>query len=159
MGVYSVGGAHGILSVLDRIFEKAEDRIARPARWLVTFLLVNLLWLLFGLNSPEQWLQMIKNMFSFQNLTLSDGLAGTFTIPEAAFISYVLYALHIDVYGIFGLWMMVFLIVSFGICLLTENNYRRMSKMSAGNMILAAIALVWGILCLSTNSEFIYSGF
>lgn len=152
-------GGHGILSVFDRVFENVENKIIRPVRWFNTFLLVNILWLLFGLNSPGQWMQMLRNMFSFQDLTLSTGLADAFAIPEALFISSVLYTIHMSVYGIFGLWMMIFLIVAFGICLLTENNYRKMSKISAGNMILAAIVLVWGILCLSTNSEFIYSGF
>lgn len=153
------GGGHGILSVFDRVFENVENKIIRPVRWFITFLLVNILWLLFGLNSPGQWMQMLRNMFSFQDLTLSVELANAFAIPEALFISSVLHIIHMSVYGIFGFWMMIFLIVSFGICLLTENNYRKMSKMSAGNMILAAIVLVWGILCLSTNSEFIYLGF
>lgn len=153
------GGGHGILSVFDRVFENVENKIIRPVRWFNTFLLVNILWLLFGLNSPGQWMQMLRNMFSFQDLTLSIGLANAFAIPEALFISSVLYTIHMSVYGIFGLWMIIFLIVAFGICLLTENNYRKMSKMSTGNMILAAIVLVWGILCLSTNSEFIYLGF
>lgn len=153
------GGGHGILSVLDRIFEHVENKIAKPVRWFITFLLVNILWLLFGLNSPGQWIQMLKNMFSFQDLTLSDGLARTFIIPEAGFINYVLYRIHLSVYDIVGLWMMIFLIGSFGICLLAENTYRKVRKISTGNMILAAIVLVWGILCLSTNSEFIYLGF
>lgn len=152
-------GGHGILSVLDRIFEHVENKIAKPVRWFITFLLVNILWLLFGLNSPGQWIQMLKNMFSFQDLTLSDGLARTFIIPEAGFINYVLYRIHLSVYDIVGLWMMIFLIGSFGICLLAENTYRKVRKISTGNMILAAIVLVWGILCLSTNSEFIYLGF
>lgn len=160
MGLYFMGGGgHGILSVLDRIFEHVENKIAKPVRWFITFLLVNILWLLFGLNSPGQWIQMLKNMFSFQDLTLSDGLARTFIIPEAGFINYVLYRIHLSVYDIVGLWMMIFLIGSFGICLLAENTYRKVRKISTGNMILAAIVLVWGILCLSTNSEFIYLGF
>lgn len=153
------GMGHGILSVFDRIFEHVENKVVRPVRWVVTFLFVNILWLLFGLNSPQQGVLMLKNMFSFHDLTLSPGLAGTFAIPEAGFISYVLYQKNINLYDINGLWMILFLTVSFGICLLTENNYRKMGKMSVGNMILAAIALVWGILCLSTNSEFIYLGF
>lgn len=153
------GGGHGILSVFDRVFECAENKIIKPVRWFITFLLVNILWLLFGLNSLRLWIQMIKNMFSFQNLTLSPGLAGVFTIPEASFINYVMQNAHINIFGIFGLWMMIFVLVSFGICLLMENNYRKMNKLSVSNMILAAIALVWGILCLSTNAEFIYSGF
>ena len=151
---------HGALSVLDRIFEKAEDRILRPVRWFVTFLWVNVLWLLFGLNSPEQWGQMLRKMFSFRDMTLSAGLARSFEIPETAVINYGLhYVFHMEVYDMYGLWMAVFLLVSFGICLLTQNNYRRMAKISAGNMIFAAIALVWGILCLSTNTVFIYSEF
>lgn len=154
------GMIHGILSVLDRIFEKAEDRILRPVRWFVTFLWVNVLWLLFGLNAPWQWIQMLKNMFSFRNMMPSDELLKAFVIPETRLINGVLYlVLHIDVYGMYGLWMMVFMTVSFGICLLAGNNYRKMVRISAGNMICAAIALVWGILCLSANTVFVYSGF
>ena len=44
------GGGHGILSVFDRVFENVENKIIRPVRWFNTFLLVNILWLLFGLN-------------------------------------------------------------------------------------------------------------
>lgn len=154
------GMFHGTLSVFDRILKKAEDKIIRPVRWFITFLWVNVLWLLFGLNSPWQWIQMLKNMFSFRNMMPSDELLRTFVIPESGVINDGLcFVLHIDVYGMYGLWMILFVIVSFGICLSAENNYRRMTKISAGNMIFAAIALAWGILCLGTNTVFVYSGF
>lgn len=154
------GMFHGTLSVFDRILEKAEDKIIRPVRWFVTFLWVNVLWLLFGLNSTGQWIQLLKNMFSFQSMKPSIDLMETFVLATSRVLNGALrYMFRIDVYIYGGLWAMTFILVSFGICLLAENNYRRMTKISASSMIFAAIALVLGILYLSKNDAFIYSGF
>lgn len=154
------GVLHGILSVLDRIFEKTEDMIIKPVRWLVTFMWVNILWLLFGLNSLNNWLQMLKSMFTFRSMHLSTELKNIFFIPEMGVLSDALhYIFHLDLYDISWVWVAVFVIMALGICLLAENNYRKMTKISAGNMIFAAIALVWGILYLNTNTVFVYSGF
>lgn len=154
------GGAHGILSVFDRMIEKTENKIIKPIRWFATFLWVNVLWLLFGLRSLEDWVQMLRNMFSFQSLKLSDGLLQAFVTQEAGIIMDAMHMLlHIEIYTYSGLWMIVFLGASFGICLLAGNNYQKMTRISAGNMMFSAIALVWGIICLSTNTTFIYSGF
>lgn len=154
------GGGHGLLSVFDRIFEREENKILRPARWLITFLWVNVLWLLFGLHSSEYWIHMLRNMISFGSMELSSDLLKIFVIQEAGLIMDAMHLVfHIEIYAYSGLWMILFIVAAFGICLLTENNYRRMTKISRKNMVFAAIALVWGILCLSTNTTFIYSGF
>ncbi len=154
------GGIHGLLSVLDRIFEKAENKIVRPVRQAVTFGSVNILWLLFGLNSLKDWFSMLKSMFLFQSMRLSAGLKDIFVISEAGVIDDALsYVFHLNLYDKSWVWVAVFVGMACGICLLAGNNGRNMTKMSKGNMILASIAFVWGILCLSTNTTFIYQGF
>lgn len=121
---------------------------------------MNILWLLFGLNSINNWMAMLKNMFTFRSMCLSTELRDIFFIPEMGVLCDVLhYIFHLNLYGISWLWVAVFVMTALGICLLAENNYRRMTKLLAGNMIFAAIALAWGILYLSTNTVFVYFGF
>lgn len=154
------GMLHGTLCILDRIFERMEDKVIKPIRWFVTFFYVNILWLLFGLNSINNWIAMLKNMFTFRSMCLSTELRDIFFIPEMGVLCDALhYIFHLNLYGISWLWVAVFVMTALGICLLAENNYRRMTKLLTGNMIFAAIALAWGILYLSTNTVFVYSEF
>lgn len=152
------GVLHGALSVLDRIFENAEKKLIEPVRWFFTFTCVNLLWLLFSANSVEQWLSILKKMFSFQSTAISDGLISVFKISESALINQMLHLNNLDA-NVRGLWLLLFFVVSYGICLIPENNYKRLSKLSAATMIFASIACVWGILCLSVESVFVYFNF
>ena len=97
-------------------------------------------------------------MFSFQSTAISDGLISVFKISESALINQMLHLNNLDA-NVRGLWLLLFFVVSYGICLIPENNYKRLSKLSAATMIFASIACVWGILCLSVESVFVYFNF
>lgn len=58
-----------------------------------------------------------------------------------------------------GFWMLAFIIISFGICLVPDNNYKNMKRINFISMVAAAIAMGWGILCLGVESQFVYYGF
>lgn len=151
------GVLHGLLSVLDRMFETVQARIVKPVRWSVTFVMVNVLWLLFSAQSVRQWLAMLIKMIRFQDRTVSDKILRIFQIPESVLVRDLLHlqGLPIDK----GIWMVLFMAVSCGICLIPENNYRKLSKNTYLTMVLAAVAFVWSLLSFSTESEFIYSIF
>lgn len=151
------GVLHGLLSVLDRMFETVQARIVKPVRWFVTFVMVNVLWLLFSAQSVRQWLAMLIKMIRFQDRTVSDKILRIFQIPESVLVRDLLHlqGLPIDK----GIWMVLFMAVSCGICLIPENNYRKLSKNTYLTMVLAAVAFVWSLLSFSTESEFIYSNF
>ena len=152
------GCIHGVLQILERIFDRQLRHQHEPARYFFTFLAVNLLWLLFRSDSVAQWGEMLGTMFSFQNMAVSDGLIRSFVLPETAFLT--------DMFDIFnlnslvrGLPMLVMTIGAFLICLFTENNYRNMKKLNAVNMLLCAGVFVWAFLCLSSESVFVYFNF
>lgn len=151
------GGVHGIFMVVDRIFEKTENKVFTPIRWMLTFGIINVLWLLFRANSITQWLEIVKTVLKFQDTTISDGLIQCFVLQENRFLTDVLHLGRLEV--IRGFWMLVYLISSMGICLIPGNNYKNRDKMHAGTMVLAAIAFVWGFICLSSETIFVYFNF
>ena len=152
------GILHGALSVFDRIFDKYQKKICKPIRWICTFIVVNVLWLLFRSDSISQWLDIIAKIISFPNLNISDGIIQVFNLQETVFISNVLGVTEF-VKNIRGFWMIVYLIVSYGLCMLFENNYKKLEKISWITMFVSSIAFVWGFICLSGESVFVYFNF
>ncbi len=152
------GILHGLLSVFDRIFDKLEEKVFEPVRWFFTFCFVNVLWLLFRSDSIAQWKYIMKRMIYLEDTSISNGLMEYFILPESTFLSDLLHLSYFENH-IRGFWMLLFLVVSFGICLIPNNNYKKLRKLTFLSMIAAAIAMVWGILCLGSESQFVYFGF
>lgn len=152
------GVLHGLLMVFDRIFERAEQKIFEPLRWGVTFFVVNVLWLLFRSDSISQWKQILKTIAHLSSTAISDGLLSTFVLPESTFLTDMLH-LGVLVNGIRGFWMLVFAGGALLLCLVPENNYKKLEQNSAVTMVLAAVAFVWSFICLSAESVFVYFNF
>ncbi len=152
------GLIHGLLSCLDRLLEKAEEKVFRPVRWLCTFAVVNVTWLLFSAESVGQWITVLRKILSIRSAEISDGLIAAFDLPESGFI-YSLLRLDSLSAGVRGLNMMLFVLAACVICFIPENNYRKKQDLDLGSLLLAALAFVWGVLCLGTESQFLYFGF
>lgn len=151
------GLIHGCFMVLDRIFGKTQEKVFEPVRWFVTFCILNVLWLLFRAESIGQWTSVLKTILLMQNTTISDGLINCFTLPEMPFLVNML---HLERFlAIRGFWMILYVIFAMGVCLIPKNNYKNLEKRSAGRMLLAAVAFVWGFICLSSESVFVYFNF
>lgn len=152
------GCIHGVLQILERIFDKPLKRQQSPIKFLYTFLAVNLLWLLFRSESIAQWGEILGKMLSFQNMAISEGMIKSFVLPETAFLIDKLDFLRLNTL-VGGLPMLVATVGAILICFIPENNYRNMNKLSVINMLLCAIAFVWAFLCLSSESVFVYFNF
>lgn len=152
------GILHGLLSVLDRVFEKQKKNLSETVRWMGTFFAINLLWLLFRSDSITQWLTILQKMFTFENMAVSGGLIATFVLPEAKFL-FQLFRLEALNTAVRGFSLLLFTLGSLGLCLIPANNYRRLEENNWLTMILAAIAFVWSFLCLSSESVFVYFNF
>lgn len=152
------GLLHGLFSVYDRLFDKYLSRIWEAARAACTFILVNVLWLLFRADDIGQWKYMLKQMIGLQDLNVSDGLIEAFQLQEMTFINNTL---HLSKFSdnIRGFWMLLYIVGAFAICGLFENNYRKMKEHSAPMAVISALAFVWGLICLSAESVFVYFGF
>ena len=152
------GLIYGILMVLDRIFEKIESKIFEPVRWFFTFNIINFLWLLFRSYTINMWIQLIKRIISFQDTSISQGLIDNFVMSESKFIQSIF---HLDKFAnnIRGFWLLVYLIISFSVCLIPENNYKNHKSLSFMSMISSAILFIWAFICLSGESVFVYFNF
>ena len=152
------GVIHGLFMVFDRVLEKSMSKLFEPLRWILTFFVINLLWLLFRCDSIEQWISIIKTIFCAQDLNVSWGLFNSFCLPEMEFLKNVL---HLEKWTetIRGFWMYIYILVAYGLCLIPENNYKNINRLTPISVVLAFIAFVWGFICLSGESVFLYFNF
>lgn len=135
------GLIHGLLMCLDRAFGKIEERIFRPVRWAVTFIMINILWLLFSAGSVELWYMILKKAVSVRGWTVSSDLISRFPFTGTV-------------------WeMAIFLAASFFICLVPENIFRNKERSDTKSLVLAAVSFVFGLLCVGSESVFLYFGF
>ena len=152
------GLIHGLLQIIERIFQKSFDRLHSVVQWGYTFLSVNILWLLFRADKISDWTEMLKTMFRFQKMEISSGLISSFRLPETEFIFDKLKLTQLNS-NIRGFGMIIFTAAAFWICLVPENNYRKAEHTTFINMLVCAFAFIWGFLCLSSESVFVYFNF
>ncbi len=153
------GILHGLFCSLDHLCEKLEDKVLTPVRCLVTFVIINFQWLLFRSESVSQWLGLLKKIVGVSDTNVSPELLTVFKTKEVSFLcGHISYVDSLDT-TMPGLWLGVFMAFVFSLHLLPGNTYRRFKNNSAWIMLLAALLFVWALLCLGSESVFIYSGF
>lgn len=151
------GVLHGLFMIADRVCKNLEEKIFEPLRWFLTFCIINALWLLFRAEFISQWKGIIKTILKMQDTTISSELISCFQLPEVPFLVQTFHLERTE--GIRGFWLFVYVIVAMGICLIPDNNYKTRNRLSIGTMIFAAIAFAWGLICLSSESVFVYFNF
>lgn len=152
------GILHGLFSVIDRMLEKAKIHIFEPFRWLLTFSVVNVLWLLFGSTSISQWEESLLRIIQMHSTSVTRGLMDSFEISECGFVFDFLH-LNSLYYTINGFCMWIFIGVAAFICFVPQNTNTSRGKLNVISAFRTAIALSWGILCLGKASSFLYFGF
>lgn len=153
------GVLHGLFSIFDRFTEKYVAKIFKPVRWVLTFAVVNVLWLLFRADSVGQWKEMLANLVSFANMTVSVDLLSAFYFPESVLLvrEITFFAQNSAVLN--SVIMYGFIFTASAVCLIPENNYKTLKKVSWISMIFAAIFFIWGVTCLGQESVFVYFNF
>ncbi len=155
------GGLNGMLLIAERLLERREKKIPAVLAWPVTFLMINCLWLLFRSGTIGQWLGLMKQVLSFQGGGLSSQFTDAFFVPEL--VAALRFLGWEEVQKTMP-WVsvLVFMAAGLGLVLIPRNNHTELlekRKISLSSAFLAGAALVWGILCMSTETVFIYSGF
>lgn len=149
------GILNGVLSIVDKLADKYQAKIHKTIRWFFSFIIINFSMILFRSETIHQWLDILSKTISFQKLNISGGLISTFTLQESAFLNDLL-RLNSITANPCAFWMCIYLLASFVICLLFENNYKKLHDNSWFMMIISAIAFVWGIISLCGESVFVY---
>ncbi len=140
------GLLNGLLSIFDRITEKYRKNIHPVIQWLFTFVMINILWALFRANSISQWITIISQMFSFNDLVISEKLIYHFTNLAAA-------------PQIKTLFMLAFYSMGFVLCLSFENAYKLKHKNNIYTAFYYALLFIFVLLSLGTEAVFVYHDF
>ena len=144
------GALHGIFVVIERIAGEKLMIIPRPIRVLITFLIVNILWVLFRADGFKSALEIYKGMLAFGNLGFSQldvvvGCAGNLHFP-----------LVIDCIYILGFEFVLVLVV---FC--CKNSVKLLQHFRPANNTLIMSILLFSVafVCLTRESVFIYFNF
>lgn len=153
------GLLHGAFNCLDRIFKKIWDKAGKVIRWAVTFMLVNILWVIFRADDVASAKLFIKKMFCMSSFTIRDEIYSCFNLTEFSFLEThipVLDYLPSKITG-FHLWM--FIIGAFFIVLNCKNIKETEFKPTIINSLLTVTFILWSVLSLAGISTFLYFDF
>ncbi|MCR5771244.1 MAG: MBOAT family protein [Butyrivibrio sp.] len=152
------GALHGAFQVLHRIFRKPFDKVFAPIKWFITFVFVNIAWLLFRADSVSQWWYMVNKAFGIKYRTIHEELASVFKIPKLRSVLSLIGIPYtdMDVY-VFG--MVLMLAVCMFICLVPKNNLEREHKISAWTLVVIMGLFMICLLSLSNVTSFLYFNF
>lgn len=152
------GALHGACQVLHRIFRKPFDKIFAPVRWVITFLFVNIAWLLFRADSVAQWWYMVGKAFGIKYRTMHEELVSVFKIPRLRSVLSVAGIPYTDM-GVYVFGMVLMLCVCMFICLVPRNNLERQHKTSVWTLALTFVLFMVCFLSLSNVTSFLYFNF
>ncbi|WP_027206110.1 MBOAT family O-acyltransferase [Butyrivibrio fibrisolvens] len=152
------GALHGACQVLHRIFRKPFDKIFAPVRWFITFLFVNIAWLLFRADSVAQWWYMVGKAFGIKYRTMHEELVSVFKIPRLRSVLSVAGIPYTDM-GVYVFGMVLMLCVCMFICLVPGNNLERQHKTSVWTLALTFVLFMVCFLSLSNVTSFLYFNF
>lgn len=162
------GILHGLFNCLNRIFKKTWDKANVVFQWVVTFTIVDLLWLLFRADSLSQAIYLLKRMICMDSLTVNQGLIDSVAMEEFIFLETKSFAgvfryfvggiqyFYNRIYG-FNLWAL--LIIAFFIVLNLKNTKDISSSRTVGRTLAIAVMLVWSMASFTGVATYIYAGF
>lgn len=143
------GGLHGLMTVIEKIFKKYVDKVPNVMRVTTTFLLVNILWVLFRAES-------FANAFNIYKGMINIGNTGLFDLKDIVFDGLINFPTIIDIIYIVGMLIILLIVVfstkSSNIML---QNYKPTYKTLIFTLVLFCISLLF----VSRESVFIYFNF
>lgn len=154
------GALHGAFNVISKMLKKPIEKAPKALNWLVTFVFINLTWLIFRADSMADAVELFGNILSFDFGEIDPNMINAFTLPEVSMLLTVL--LGFDPLGKFAyLYLVAYYMVAFALMLFFKNAKTKTDTMKPTfvNSIFVAVVLVWSVLSLSGVSTFLYFNF
>jgi alginate O-acetyltransferase complex protein AlgI len=154
------GALHGVAVAISRLIGTPKKRLWRFLSWLLTFLFINISWVLFRADSIQAVWHFFMALGRWQGLMHSAHsvmFSPYYTTPLAFFSRIIgfdsVYAGAICA----ALWLVMGLYFS----VLSRNAGERLSRFqpTAWRMVLCVVIFVWSVLALSNVSRFLYYNF
>lgn len=152
------GLLHGIANGLTRKFAGYWEKMHVVVQWGITFLFVNVTWVIFRADSISQAGRFLRKIVEMQSFEVHEELLECFVLPEFTFF---LQRFHLEqpLSGIRGLAMALMIGFCFLLVLNGKNAYVRDWKITWKSAVSTVVLLVWSILSLTGVSVFLYFNF
>ena len=152
------GLLHGLASCLNRIFKEKYEKFHVVFQWGLTFIFLNVTWLLFRAENIQQFMGIVNKIVRLENLNISQGLISCFDLVEIRFWLETTGLVHI-ISKINGFYIWMFIGLAFSVCLNMENAQKKLYKNSFVSAIVCVFMLSWCIISLGNVTGFLYFGF
>lgn len=154
------GLIHGLLSVLERIWERRVAALHPALSWLMTFTLIVVTMSLFRCNTVTDFLNLGKAVIHMQFGPIHDEITGAFLLPELKyFMQSIPPLLYLRLYP----GVLVLLAYGFAMILIlgprNSREYMLAFRPTPLRMAATALLLAWCILSFSGVSTFLYFNF
>lgn len=153
------GILHGLLSCLNRLFQKQWSKLCKPIRWAATFTAVDFLWILFRADSIETAITFLRQIFHFTGFSIREELAGCFRLEEFAFLEEKIPVLQYLASHVTAFYLWIFLLAAFIVILFFKNSGELVFKPTLRRTIVTVVCMLWSVLSLSGISAFLYFNF
>lgn len=153
------GLLHGILNCLNRLFRKPWEKLGEITRWAVTFMTVNILWILFRAENIASAKLFIKNMCCLSSFTVREELYDCFRLTEFTVMEEEMAFFRYLPSRITGFYLWIFILGAFFAVLNFRNSREIDFKPTAGRALLTVIFLLWSVVSLAGISTFLYFDF
>ena len=153
------GGLHGAANCLNRAGKAVWDRLHTVTRWILTFSLTNLLWVIFRADSVEHAVRFIVHMVRMDETWISKALLRQFDLVEFSFLEEFIPPLASLAGKITGLHMSLLLLGSLFLVLNGKNSSELAEGLTLRRGIATVLLLTWSVLSLSGLHTFLYFNF
>ena len=153
------GILHGVLNCLNRAGKKYWDKLFVGLRWLITFCVVNLLWVFFRAESVSQAFVFLTRMFGGYGFNVGKWLTECFDLVEVVFIERALGIYYRLMEMIPEVHMIVFFMIAFVAVLFGKNSSEVRFKPTLVRGLGTILMLVWSIISFTGVSVFLYFNF
>lgn len=153
------GALHGFFSCLNRMFKKQWVKLSEVTRWAVTFMIVNILWIIFRADSVSSAILFIKKIFHLSDFSIRQELNDCFQLTEFKVAAEELSFLNYLSSQITGFYLWLFILGGFFIVLNFRNSREAEFKPTVGKALTVVFFMLWSVVSLAGISTFLYFDF
>lgn len=152
------GLLHGFLSCLNRLLEKPWEKLGKAIRWAITFMLVNILWVIFRADDIASAKLFFQRMCCLSGFTVREELFNCFRLEEVTFIEEMT-SLNLLTSRIVGFHLWLFILGAFFIVLHFRNSSEIDFKPTVAKSLVVVIFMLWSVVSFAGVSTFLYFDF
>lgn len=153
------GMLHGVLQVLNRLCKKAWDRVPKVVAWFLTFILVNLLWVMFYARSVSEGLEVWRKILSFENMTISPDIPILFIMNDINMLLGMIGSIGALSAKYYQWFMCFYIVLAFFICIGCKNLHEEKFKPIWQKAVFSSLLMIWAVISFSGVSTFLYFNF